>query len=163
RFRASFTSAVPTALQRLPALRSKCPEIGESRQYAKGGANRVQPAPGPYQGTRGRARHVGWGCLEPGVGRHDGEQGEGPIGEDESGANDPAPVACLPGGDQAERPGTGRKARLHGRAARITRLELREKVLVVEPQAGWLLGNADEQGGAGKGGRRHEGEMAGEH
>jgi hypothetical protein len=49
--------------------------------------------------------------------------------------------------DDPAAPGRNRKAGLHGGAARIARLPLRQEVFVVEPQPSRLLDDVDIKGG----------------
>ena len=61
------------------------------------------------------------------VDRQDDQQRIGPVGEDQRGADEPAPIASHPECQQAEQRRGEREARLHGEAARVARLPLRQQ------------------------------------
>ena len=110
----------------------------------------MQPAPGPDQFACCRAGAAGRGGVELVVGRQYDEEGVGPVGEHQHGADGPAPVVRLPRGEETERAGNDGEARLHGKTARIARLPLRQQAVVVEAKARRLFGEVDVEGGAGK-------------
>src|SRR5690606_37637620 len=93
------------------------------------------------------------------VGRHDEEQSEWPVGEDQRRADEPAPVVAEEERGDAERTGYVREARLHDEAALVARLPLREHGAVVELEPGVLFGEVDVDGGAGEERRRYQGQF----
>ena len=97
------------------------------------------------------------------VGRHDGEQGIGPVGQQQHGARRPAPVGGTGEGDQAEHAAERCQARLHRVAAGIAQPPLREQRAVGERKPRRLLRDDDIDRGARERRRDGQRQQAGGH
>ena len=78
------------------------PEVGDGGGDAEGGADGVEVSPCFDHRPGGRVCIVFWDRLEFVVRGHHADQRVGPVGDDQHGANEPAPVACQPRRDQAQ-------------------------------------------------------------
>src|SRR5581483_11192339 len=99
------------------SINKEAAEKYHRRGKAEQGTHSVKAGPSLDQGAALRPCFLGRGRHQRLVGRHDGDHGVRPIGEEQDGAAEPGVAAGLPKGDGAERRADQRKRRLHGETA----------------------------------------------
>ncbi len=106
------------------------------------------------------APHVGIGShrgrLQALVERQDNKQRVRPVGDEQQGSGEPAPVLQVVPGEQAKNKAHCGKGGLHQGAALIADLPLPQQCTIGERQTRGLLGYSDVEGGASKKSRNHQ-------
>src|SRR5262245_49129275 len=100
---------------------------------------------------------------QPVVSRHDGDEGVGPVGDEQCRAQQPTPIIALPPSDQAKQAAGDRERCLHGEAAFVCWLPFGEQSTIVKDETRRLFGDIDVDRRAEEHCGDDQGELSGDH